>query len=125
MPSTVEGMAGRTGWYTQIPRIAGDLRLAVSVQLIFTDGSACDVTRSGPESSWVGTVACPVCGINPIRVRAYDDDPPAPHRTGFVSALAWCAGRHASVGILREPAMPNVLVPMGVGEPEAFRCRIY
>lgn len=97
----------------------------MGVKLIFADGSSCDVSRKSPESSWVGPVACPICGLNPIRVRAYSDDPPAPSRTGFVTALAWCAGRHASVGILREPAMPSWLVPMGVGEPETFRCRIY
>jgi len=97
----------------------------MSVHLILNSGDSCEVTRPSPSASWVGSIACPICGLSPIRVRAYNDDPPIDAAPGFVTATAWCAGRHEAVGYLREPAKPGVLVPMGVGEPEAFRCRIY
>jgi len=94
--------------------------------LHLNDGSSCDVTRPSPEASWRGPASCPVCGLTPIRVRAYHDDPPGPDKLGFLTAVAWCAGRHEEpVGYLRERVVPGVLVPMGVGKPETFRPRIY
>ncbi len=89
------------------------------------EGGSVEVTRLSPDAAWAGPAACPVCGQDPIRVRAYEDDPKGPHRDGFVTALAWCSGRHAEpVGYLQEPAVPGVLRFMGRIE-EMFRCRIY
>lgn len=69
--------------------------------------------RPAPEASWRADVACPVCGLRPIRVRAYD-----------ASGDAWCAGRHdAPVGRLQHGLAP--LRPLGMGEPETFRGRVY
>lgn len=69
--------------------------------------------RPAPDASWRADVSCPVCALRPIRVRAYD-----------ASGDAWCAGRHdAPVGRL-EPG-PAPLRPMGMGEPEVFRGRVY
>lgn len=82
------------------------------------------VTRPGPWESWVGTGPCPMCGLNPIRVRAYSDDPPGPSDAGYVTAIAWCAGVHSSVGYLREPPVVGGLRFMGV-VGETVRCRIY
>ena len=100
----------------------------MSVRLHFNGGTVVDVTRPDPRSSWRADVACPVCGLTPIRVRAYDDDPPAPRLAGHATALAWCAGRHREpVGFVSEPFAPGLLLPMGVPteQPETFRCRIY
>ena len=96
------------------------------VHLHLDDGSVAPATRSSPEASWEADIACPVCALRPIRVRAYYDDPRAPVVLGFVSSYAWCRGRHDKpVGTLRTREVPNALVFMGVGEPEVFRCRIY
>jgi len=85
----------------------------------------CDVTRESVQSSWTANIACPICGIKPIRVRSYADDPRAPDLPGRVTAIAWCVGRHASVGFLSEPAIPAALRFMGVAEREFFQCKIF
>lgn len=100
----------------------------MSVMLHLHGGGKVEVTRPDDVSSWRGAAACPVCGLTPVRVRAYHDDPAAPRVKGHATAHAWCAGRHdAPIGLLVEPYEPGVLVPMGepTEQPETFRCRVY
>lgn len=82
-----------------------------------------EVTRPSPDASWRAPIACPVCGLTPIRVRAYEvreteSGPVAP---------AWCAGIHEHpIGELVDDPRPDVLLFMGMpGFEETFRGRIY
>ena len=100
----------------------------MSVMLHLHSGPRVEVTRPDARSSWRADVACPACGLRPVRGRAYHDDAPAPRMAGHATAHAWCAGRHDTpIGVLVEPFAPGVLVPMAepTEQPETFRCRVY
>lgn len=100
--------------------------------LILTTGAEVAVVRS-ETGAWDGLARCPVAGCTEpaIHVRAYPEEVRQEHRGAGVVwevAPAWCRGRHdAPIGTLRMRLVENVgvLRPMGIGEPEAFRCRIY
>lgn len=100
--------------------------------LVLTTGAEVAVVRS-ETGAWDGVARCPVAGCTEpgIHVRAYPEEV---RREGTATtglwevAPAWCRGRHdAPIGMLRMRFIenPGVLIPMGVGEPETFRCRIY
>ena len=100
--------------------------------ITLTSGQAVTVVQS-PTGAWDGEARCPVAGCTEraIHVRCY----PAEVRQEDLGAggvweyaPAWCRGRHdAPIGVLRMRivVVPGVLRPMGEGEPEIFRCRIY
>lgn len=94
----------------------------MSVALI-VGGHEHPVTRSGPMASWRADVACPVCGLSPVRVRGYPDEETLTAEGR--RAPAWCAGRHAEpIGVLVERVDAHTLYDPA-GQPETFRARIY
>lgn len=96
----------------------------MKVELRLTSGAVYEVTRPSPEASWRTPHACPECGLTPLRVRSYPEEERV--TGGLVSAPAWCAGRHGSIGelVVVEPDRPGLLF-MGVEPEEQPRCRVY
>lgn len=99
--------------------------------LTLTNGTVLTVVR-GPTGAWDGEARCPVrgCSEPAIHVRCYDEEITRTVSEGRIHerAPAWCRGRHdAPIGELAIEVVenPGVLVPMGVGEPEVVRVRIY
>lgn len=89
------------------------------------DGSQHQARRASPEESWEVDVACPVCGLEPLRCRGYDDE--VRRRDGRLVWPAWCRGRHdRPIGELSIPEPPGeLLLFMGVVPDRFIRARIY
>ena len=106
--------------------------MTTSATLKLTTGQGITVERDA-RGAWDGAARCPVegCTEPAIHVRCYNDEIRQEDLGAggvWERAPAWCRGRHdAPIGELRMRivVVPGVLIPMGLGEPETFRCRIY
>lgn len=94
--------------------------------LTLRDGSQHQALRASPEESWEVAVACPICGLQPLRCRGYLDE--LRREGGRYRAPAHCRGVHEPIGELSIEAPEGEqgdLLFMSVQLEEGVRARIY